>query len=58
MRIAFPYPGYEDIAPVEVPDANLLGARVRPTLEVVIEESPAHLRRVPDESTGLMLLAP
>lgn len=37
---------------------HLLGARVRPTLEVVIEESPAHLRRVPDESTGLMLLAP
>lgn len=25
MRIAFPYSGYQDIAPVEVPDANLLG---------------------------------
>jgi predicted DNA-binding protein with PD1-like motif len=37
---------------------HLLWARVRPTLEVVIEESPAHLRRVPDEATGLMLLAP
>jgi uncharacterized protein len=37
---------------------HLLGARVRPTLEVVIEESPAHLRRAPDEATGLMLLAP
>src|SRR5919198_1959456 len=25
MRIDFPYPGYERIAPVEVPDANLIG---------------------------------
>src|SRR5438270_5967451 len=25
MRIDFPYPGYERIAPVEVPDANLMG---------------------------------
>ena len=25
MRIDFPYPGYEDIAPVELPDATLLG---------------------------------
>jgi lactate racemase len=25
MRIGFPYPGYEAIAPVEVPDANLMG---------------------------------
>ncbi len=25
MRIDFPYPGYEDIAPVDVPEANLLG---------------------------------
>jgi nickel-dependent lactate racemase len=25
MRIDFPYPGYEAIAPVEVPDANLMG---------------------------------
>jgi predicted DNA-binding protein with PD1-like motif len=37
---------------------HLLGARVRPTLEVVLEESPVHLRRIPDEATGLMLLAP
>lgn len=37
---------------------HLLAARVRPTLEVVIEESPAHLRRVPDQATGLLLLAP
>src|SRR2546423_14453780 len=25
MKIDFPYPGYERIAPVEVPDANLMG---------------------------------
>ena len=25
MRIDFPYPGYEKIAPVEVPDENLMG---------------------------------
>ena len=25
MRIGFPYPGYGAIAPVEVPDANLMG---------------------------------
>lgn len=25
MRIEFPYPGYEKITPVEVPDANLMG---------------------------------
>lgn len=25
MKIDFPYPGYEQIAPVEVPDANLMG---------------------------------
>src|SRR5438132_1630022 len=25
MRVDFPYPGYEQIAPVDVPDANLMG---------------------------------
>ena len=33
MRIDFPYPGYEDIAPVDVPDAQLMGVfgpRARP----------------------------
>ena len=25
MRIDFPYPGYEQIRPCEVPDANLMG---------------------------------
>lgn len=25
MKVDFPYRGYEEIAPVEVPDANLMG---------------------------------
>lgn len=35
---------------------HLLEARVRPTLEVVLVESPAHLRRRTDEETGLPLI--
>lgn len=35
---------------------HLLEARVRPTLEVVITESPAHLRRESDPETGLALI--
>ena len=35
---------------------HLLEARVRPTLEVIIEESPAHLKRKQDEATGLALI--
>jgi uncharacterized protein len=31
---------------------------VRPTLEVVVTESPAHLRKVKDAETGLALLRP
>lgn len=31
---------------------------VRPTLEIVITESPVHLRRVQDEATGLALIDP
>ena len=33
-------------------------AHVRPTLEVIISESPAHLRKVKDEGTGLALIQP
>lgn len=33
-------------------------ARVRPTLEVLITETPAHLRRVKDARTGLALIRP
>ena len=36
---------------------HLLEAHVQPTLEVVIIESPEHLRRETDEETGLPLLA-
>lgn len=35
---------------------HLLSATVRPTLEVVIEEAPAHLRRRHDPATGLALI--
>jgi predicted DNA-binding protein with PD1-like motif len=36
---------------------HLLEARVWPTLEVVLVESPRHLRRRPDPETGLALIA-
>jgi uncharacterized protein len=36
---------------------HLLEAEVRPTLEVVLVESPVHLRRHPDPATGLALLS-
>ncbi|HWO43048.1 MAG TPA: PPC domain-containing DNA-binding protein [Candidatus Eisenbacteria bacterium] len=35
---------------------HLLEARVWPTLEVVLTESPRHLRRKPDPETGLPLI--
>jgi uncharacterized protein len=35
---------------------HLLEARVWPTLEVILVESPAHLRRETDEDTGLALI--
>lgn len=35
---------------------HLLGAHVRPTLEIVITESPAHLTRRHDPESGLALL--
>ena len=37
---------------------HLLEARVRPTLELVLVESPAHLRKEHDPETGLALIAP
>lgn len=37
---------------------HLLEGRVRPTLEVMLVESPAHLRRATDAATGLALLVP
>ena len=35
---------------------HLLAGHVRPTLEVVVTESPAHLRRRHDPATGLALI--
>jgi predicted DNA-binding protein with PD1-like motif len=35
---------------------HLLEARVRPTLEVIVTESPAHLQRRSDAETGLALI--
>jgi predicted DNA-binding protein with PD1-like motif len=35
---------------------HLLEGHVRPTLEVLLTESPAHLRRMIDDETGLALL--
>ena len=37
---------------------HLLEARVRPTLEVILTESPAHLDRVYDPASGLALIRP
>ena len=37
---------------------HLTRARVRPTLEVIIKESPAHLRKVHDPESGLALIDP
>ena len=37
---------------------HLMQARVRPTLELIVTESPAHLRRVHDEQSGLALIRP
>jgi predicted DNA-binding protein with PD1-like motif len=37
---------------------HLLEARVRPTLEVILTQSPAHLRRVYDPASGLALIRP
>lgn len=35
---------------------HLLEARVRPTLEVIVTESPVHLQRYTDPATGLALI--
>jgi predicted DNA-binding protein with PD1-like motif len=35
---------------------HLLAATVRPTLEIMLTESPRHLRRSVDEKTGLPLI--
>jgi predicted DNA-binding protein with PD1-like motif len=40
----------------DVLGGHLLQGRVRPTLEVIVTESPAHLRRKHDPAAGLPLL--
>jgi predicted DNA-binding protein with PD1-like motif len=35
---------------------HLLSAKVRPTLEVILTESPSFLRRAPDPASGLALI--
>lgn len=37
---------------------HLIRANVRPTLELVLDESPAHLRKRHDPESGLALIAP
>lgn len=37
---------------------HLVEATVRPTMELIITESPEHLHRVHDDETGLVLLKP
>ena len=37
---------------------HLLEAHVRPTLEVVLTESPRHLRKRKDPESGLALIVP
>lgn len=37
---------------------HLAEARVRPTLELIVTESPAHLRKVKDKESGLPLIRP
>lgn len=37
---------------------HLQEARVRPTLEVILNESPAHLQKVHDPQSGLALIKP
>jgi hypothetical protein len=37
---------------------HLIDATVRPTLELIVEDAPAHLRKQIDSETGLALIAP
>jgi uncharacterized protein len=48
--------GWDALADATAHGGHLLEARVRPTLELVIVESPDHLQRTVDPATGLALL--
>jgi nickel-dependent lactate racemase len=39
LRIDFPYPGYEAIAPIEVPDANVMGVFTPETVSGIDEDA-------------------
>lgn len=47
--------GRRDVSTV---GGHLVEAHVRPTLEVIVTEQPAHLRRVHDENVGIALIRP
>ena len=47
--------GRDDFTPL---GGHLMEATVRPTLEVMLTEPPAHLRRQFDDASGLALIAP
>jgi lactate racemase len=49
VKIDFPYPGYEKIAPVEVPDANLMGVFSPKTFDT---DEPAVLRQAIEQPIG------
>ena len=52
VRIEFPYPGYEPIAPVDVPDTNLVGVSARvPFARSTKRRAPGRLR-APDRHAG------
>ena len=67
MKIDFPYPGYERIAPVEVPDANLMGVYAPRSVGQVGEEEvlaggfaepygAAHLREAVKPTDSVLVL--
>src|ERR687884_937317 len=67
MKIDFPYPGYERIAPVEVPNANLLGVYAPRSVGQVGEEEvlaagfaepygAPHLREAVKPTTRVLIL--
>jgi predicted DNA-binding protein with PD1-like motif len=46
------------IAAEHIGAGHLAEAHVRPTLEVILAKSPAHLRKVKDKDSGLPLIRP
>jgi hypothetical protein len=44
LRINFPYPGYDNIAPLEIPDANIIGVFSPVALDDVDEAAVFKMR--------------